>query len=278
MRWPRCRDSPASSAEAALAEQVAGLPEVTISEAAGVRYLHLGTPWVQGAMRIDDPLAIELEYVRRMMVWMLVRDGRAFAGAHAVQLGLGAGAITRFCSRRLKMRTTAVELNRQVVGACRQWFRLPPSSPGFEVLEMDAQRFVDDARRRATVDALCVDLYDHEAASPVLDSAAFYRACFELLADGGTMTVNLFGHNASFEASTRRIAAAFGAEAVRTVQPTKEGNTIVLAMKHVTLPGPDDLARRVENIETRWQLPARKWLRMLRPVAFAAAPAPPPPA
>ena len=38
-----------------------GLPEVTISESAGVRYLHLGTPWVQGAMRIDEPLEIELD-------------------------------------------------------------------------------------------------------------------------------------------------------------------------------------------------------------------------
>ncbi|MEO5843336.1 MAG: spermidine synthase, partial [Caldimonas sp.] len=238
------------------------LPEVTISESAGVRYLHLGTPWVQGAMRIDAPLEIELEYVRRMMVWMLSRDSAAFAGAHAVQLGLGAGAITRFCSRRLKMRTTAVELNRRVIDVCRQWFRLPAPAPGFEVLEMNAQRFVDDARRRGSVDALCVDLYDHEAASPVLDSAAFYRSCFDLLADGGAMTVNLFGSNASFETSTRRIAAAFGRDAVLTVQPTKEGNTIVLAMKHVTLPGRDELARRAENIETRWQLAARKWLRM----------------
>ena len=256
----------------------ADLPEVTISESAGVRYLHLGTPWVQGAMRIDDPLAIELEYVRRMMVWMLVRDATAFAGAHAVQLGLGAGAITRFCSKRLKMRCTAVELNPRVVDVCRQWFRLPPPSPGFEILGMNAQRFVDDPRRRATVDVLCVDLYDHEAASPVLDSAAFYRACFDVLAAGGVMTVNLFGHNASFETSTRRIVAAFGADAVRTVQPTKEGNTVVLAMKQVTLPGRDELARRAENIETRWQLPARKWLRMLRPVAPAAAPTPTPPA
>jgi spermidine synthase len=253
-----------------------GLPEVTISESAGVRYLHLGTPWVQGAMRIDEPLEIELEYVRRMMVWMLARESSAFAGAHAVQLGLGAGAITRFCSKRLKMRTTAVELNRRVIDVCRQWFRLPPSTPGFEVLEMNAQRFVDDARRRGTVDALCVDLYDHEAASPVLDSSAFYRACFELLADGGTMTVNLFGRDASFETSTRRIVAAFGRDHVLTVQPTKEGNTVVLAMKHVTLPGRDELARRAENIETRWQLPARKWLRMMRPVAPAAAPTQPP--
>ncbi len=259
-------------AEAAATE----LPEVTISESAGVRYLHLGTPWIQGAMRIDEPLVIELEYVRRMMVWMLAMDAAAFAGAHAVQLGLGAGAITRFCSKRLKMRTTAVELNPHVVAACRHWFRLPASAPGFEVLETDAQRFVDDERRRGTVDVLCVDLYDHEAASPVLDSGAFYRACFGLLAEGGVMTVNLFGHNASFETSTRRIAAAFGSERVLTLQPTKEGNTVVLAMKHVTLPARDELARRAENIETRWQLPARKWLRMMRPVAPAAMPIQPP--
>ena len=135
------------------------LPEVTISESAGVRYLHLGTPWVQGAMRIDDPLAIELEYVRRMMVWMLTRDGRV-ADAHAVQLGLGAGAITRFCSKRLKMRTTAVELNRRVIDVCRHGSGCPPSpasSPRHE-----CARFVDDARRRATVDVLCVDLDDHQ--------------------------------------------------------------------------------------------------------------------
>ncbi len=229
-------------------------------------------------MRIDDPLAIELEYVRRMMVWMLALDADSFAGAHAVQLGLGAGAITRFCSKKLKMRTTAVELNPRVIDACRHWFRLPAASAGFAVLEMDAGRFVADAARRGTADVLCVDLYDHEAASPVLDSAAFYRSCYELLSPGGVMTVNLFGHNASFETSTRRIAAAFGADGVLTLQPTKEGNTVVLAMKHVTLPGRDELAQRAENIETRWQLPARKWLRMMRPVAPAAAPTRPPPA
>ena len=49
----------------------------------------------------------------------------------------------------------------------------------------------------------------------------------------------------------------------------------MLAMKQVTLPARDELARRAENIETRWQLPAGKWLRMMRPVP-AAAPAPQP--
>ncbi|MGZ5912687.1 MAG: spermine/spermidine synthase domain-containing protein [Reyranella sp.] len=251
------------------------LPEATISESAGVRYLHLGTPWIQGAMRIDDPLAIELEYVRRMMAWTLLRDPAAVAGAHLVQLGLGAGTIARFCGRRMRMRVTVVELNDAVIGACRQWFRLPAPSATFDVVTMDAGRWVADPAHHGTADVLAVDLYDHEAASPVLDSAEFYRHCFEVLARGGVMTVNLFGRDASFERSIRRIAAAFGADAVRTMQPTKEGNTVVLAMKQVTFAALDELARRAENIETRWELPARKWLRMLRPAAGPGATDPP---
>jgi len=254
----------------------ASLPEVTISESRGVRYLHLGTPWIQGAMRIDAPLEIELEYVRRMMEWTLFREPAAVAGAHLVQLGLGAATIARFCSRQMKMRVTAVELNERVVAACRQWFRLPAPSDSFAVVTADAGAWVADPAHGGTADVLAVDLYDHEAASPVLDSAEFYRRCFDVVAPGGAMTVNLFGRDARFEKSTRRIAAAFGADAVCTVQPTKEGNTVVLAMKQVTFAPLDELARRAENIETRWQLPARKWLRMLRPAGGPAATHPAP--
>ena len=70
------------------------LAPATISEADGVRYLHLGTPWVQGAMRIRKPLALELEYIQRMMAWMLLRESTALTRGHAVQLGLGAAAVS----------------------------------------------------------------------------------------------------------------------------------------------------------------------------------------
>ncbi|MBV9890005.1 MAG: spermidine synthase, partial [Rhizobacter sp.] len=222
------------------------------------------------------PLAIELEYVRRMMAWTLFRDPAGIAGAHLVQLGLGAGSIARFASRRMRMKVTAVELNEAVVDACRQWFRLPAPSAGFAVVTADAGGWVADRAHRGVADVLAVDLYDHEAASPVLDSAEFYRHCLDVIAPEGVMSVNLFGRRASFDKSTRRIAAAFGADAVLTVQPTKEGNTVVLAMKQVTLAPLHELARRAENIETRWQLPARKWLRMLRPPAGLAATDPAP--
>jgi len=44
---------------------------VTFSEEGGVRYLHFGTEWVQGAMRLRKPDHIELEYAQQMMAWLL---------------------------------------------------------------------------------------------------------------------------------------------------------------------------------------------------------------
>jgi hypothetical protein len=36
------------------------LPEVNISEDGTSRFLHLDSPWVQGSMRLKDPLALDL--------------------------------------------------------------------------------------------------------------------------------------------------------------------------------------------------------------------------
>jgi spermidine synthase len=251
-------------------QPVQTLEPATVSEGGGVRYLHLGTPWIQGAMRVRKPQAIELEYVQRMMAWMLLRPGESLTEGHAVQLGLGAAAITKFCHTQLRMRTTAVELNDSVISACRLWFNLPPDDERLSVLHADAARYVERAAT-GSADVLCVDLYDHEAASPVLDDEVFYRGCHRLLADEGVMSVNLFGRDASFERSAARIEAAFGAGRVASLSPTKEGNTIVLAWKGFDLPERTTLAARAENIDTRFKLPATKWLRLLKPLASPAS-------
>lgn len=238
------------------------LAPATVSEHDGVRMLHLGTPWVQGAMRIARPQQIELEYVQRMMAWLLLRPD-APAG-HAVQLGLGAGTITRFCHQRLRWRCTAVEINPAVIGVCRLWFKLPPDDARLAVRQADAGAWVTDAANAGCADALCVDLYDHEAAAPVLDDEAFYRGCRGVLADGGVMSVNLFGRDVSFGRSAARIAAVFGEANLLMLKPTKEGNTIVLAWRGAERPARDALARRAEAIEARFGLPARKWLKLLQ--------------
>lgn len=238
----------------------------TLSEFDGVRFLHLDSIWVQGAMRIRKPDQLELEYIQRMCAWMLWRDEASLGAGHAVQLGLGAAALTRFCHGQLKMQTTAVEINPEVIAACRQWFRLPGNDPRLNVVNADAARWVQDDANLQTVDVLNVDLYDHDAAAPVLDDDAFYAACRGVLADGGLMTVNLFGRSASFARSALRIARAFGSDQVWSLAPTKEGNTIVVAARGVQVPHRDVLEQRAATIESRFKLPARKWLRLVRPL------------
>jgi spermidine synthase len=238
----------------------------TLSEFDGVRFLHLDSIWVQGAMRIRKPDQLELEYIQRMCAWMLWRDPAALGQGHAVQLGLGAAALTRFCHGQLKMQTTAVEINPEVIAACRQWFRLPTNDARLDVVNEDAGHWVAEDAHLQTVDVLNVDLYDHDAASPVLDDEAFYAACRGVLADGGLMTVNLFGRSASFARSALRIARVFGSDQVWSLAPTQEGNTIVVAARGVQVPHREVLEQRAANIESRFKLPAQKWLRLVRPL------------
>ncbi len=249
------------------AKTLADLPEVNFSDYGDVRFLHLGTEWVQGSMLRDAPYDIELEYVQRMMVGLLFMDAAAVAKKHAMQLGLGSAALTKFCYKKLRMKTTAVELNPQVIAACRLWFKLPRDDLRLHVIEADAAEEIQQARHQGSVDLLHVDLYDHEAAAPVLDSADFYAHCRGLLTDEGVMTVNLFGRDSSYVQSLTRIAEAFGPESVWTFRPTREGNTVVMAQREPTRPERAELLLRAGVIESRWDLPAKKWLRLFKPLA-----------
>lgn len=243
------------------------LPEVTVSEYAGVRALHLDSIWVQGAMRISKPLQLELDYVQRMMAPLLWLAPEQWRSGWAVQLGLGAAALTKFCHQVLQCpQTTAVELHPGVLAACRQWFALPPNDERLQVVLQDAATWVREPAHQGRVQLLHVDLYDHEAAAPVLDSAAFYADCRALLAPGGVMAVNLFGRRASFDGSCARLLEAFGPEAVWRLAATKEGNTVVVATRENALPDKAELQRRATNMKLALGIDAQRWLRGLKPV------------
>ena len=244
----------------------ANLPEVNFSDFGDIRYLHLGTEWVQGSMLLDAPYDIELEYVQRMMAGLLFMAPAAVPKKHAMQLGLGSAALTKFCYKKLRMKTTAIEINPQVVTACRVWFKLPRDDLRLQVIEADASLEIQQPQHAGMVDLLHVDLYDHEAAAPVLDSADFYAHCHDVLAEDGVMTVNLFGRDSSYEQSLEKIAEAFGPQAVWAFRPTREGNTVVLAQREPTRPDRAELLLRAGEVESRWGLPAKKWLRLFKPV------------
>ncbi|MDI9333099.1 MAG: hypothetical protein QM533_01855 [Cytophagales bacterium] len=255
------------SYEAYLVLTMKNFPDVTLSEYGGVRCLHLDSPWIQGTMTIKQPFAIELDYVRRMMAWLLFVSSASVKDRQALQLGLGASAITKCCYKVLGMKTAAIEINPQVITICREWFKLPPDNHRLEVVLADAAKEIKHARWLGAVDALAVDLYDQEAAAPVMDTQAFYQDCRALLTDDGIMTVNLFGRHNSFASSLDKMKQAFGADCLWAFQPTREGNTVVMAFRSKPEVAPDLLAQRADAIESRWELPAKKWLKLLKPVA-----------
>jgi spermidine synthase len=239
------------------------LPGVNFFDYGDMRFLHLGTPAVQGSMKISKPFDIHLEYQQRMMGWLLFADLDRVQHLHAMQLGLGAASLTKFCYLQLGMQTSAVELNPEVLNTCRLWFHLPQDNAKLRVVLADAAEAVGDSQWHGKVDALQVDLYDQEAARPVCDSQDFYRHCRQLLTDEGCMAVNLFGRAHNVEQSMQNITVAFGAQAVWQFKPTHAGNTIVLALKKARPLDKSALASQAQAIQTRWPLPAVKWVNSI---------------
>ena len=87
----------------------------------------------------------------------------------------------------------------------------------------------------------------------MLDDEAFYADCRNVLADGGVMSVNLFGRDASFARSQAVIGAVFGAGQVWSLRPTREGNTVRAGRARACVrPTAATLVQRAANIELRY--------------------------
>ena len=229
---------------------------VTLSEQDGVLFLHFGTEWVQGAMRIRKPDWPELEYAQQMMAWMLFID----APRAIVQLGLGAATLTKYCYRQFpEAQVTAVELNPSVIAICASMFKLPPEDERLRVLEMDAMDFVLDDANHDTIDALQCDLYDATARGPVLDTPEFYQACNACLTDRGVMTVNLFGDHPSFAKNIKAMRFAFAH--VICLPEVHDGNVVALCFRTKPDLDKDRLAARAAQIVAATKLPAKSWVK-----------------
>lgn len=234
----------------------------TLSEAGGIRYLHFGTEWVQGAMDIGEPPRLVLEYTRQMMAWLLFLDPpRSPQGIGT--LGLGAASLTRFCLKHTASRLRVVEWNPQVVAACHMFFRLPDQGRRLQVFLEDAAQWVAAPENHGTCSALMVDLYDADARGPVRDSVAFYGDCRKVLGDVGVLTVNLFGEHESFPRNIQNLDQAFDGRVV-LLPEIDAGNRVALAFAGPVLEiEASTLLSRAEDVESRYGLPARRWARAL---------------
>ncbi len=212
---------------------------IDISEQAGVRYLHFGSEWVQGAMRIHRPWALELAYTREMMAGLLLRDGLAELGAdgkpHApaawpgevLIIGLGAASLAKFVHRHCpQARITVVEIAPAVVAAARQFFKLPMEDERFGIEIGCGARWLETDPTR--YDYILVDGFDQHARAGALDTLPFYQQARQRLSEQGLLAVNLFGRARGFKASAGRLLQAFD-DRVLAFPSCDSGNVVAFA-------------------------------------------------
>lgn len=199
---------------------------IEVSEEAGVRYLHFGTEWIQGAMRIARPWSLELEYTREMMAALLLRPEHDWP-KNALIIGLGAGSVAKFLYRhRPAAQLTVVEINPEVVAVARQSFRLPDDPERMPIHIADGAVWM--AEQRARYDCILVDGYDHNARAGALATEQFYRDCRKRLTSRGLLVINLFGRSRNFRHQLERLRMAFSGRAL-AFPSSERGNAIAFA-------------------------------------------------
>ena len=199
---------------------------IEISEERGVRFLHFGSPWIQGAMRISSPWSLELEYTRDLMAPLLLRAGPEWP-ARVLQVGLGAASITRFLHRhRPAAKVTVVEIDPEVIAVARRHFRLPGENAQLRIVVGDGHELVATKERK--YDLIVVDGYDSKGRAGMLDSEPFYLNCRRRLTREGMVSVYLLTRTRGAGASVERMRRAFDGR-VLVLPPSEAGNTVVLA-------------------------------------------------
>ena len=199
---------------------------IDISEESGVRYLHFGSTWVQGAMRIARPWHLELEYTREMMASLLLRNDMRWP-RKVLLIGLGAASLTKFLYRNRPLsHLTIVEIEPSVIAAARQFFKLPEDNKRIHMVIGDGAEFVLGTDKK--FDLILVDGFNEHAHPGQLNTLPFYQACRSCLSPEGVMAVNLLGLSRGVLGGFTHILNAFEDRALM-FPSCESGNTIAFA-------------------------------------------------
>lgn len=231
---------------------------VEISEADGVRSMHLGSDTVQSSMKLADPYALALAYTRAMMAFLLFHP----RPRHVVHIGLGGGSLAKFTWKHFPdAKTTVVETDEKVVLVARQYFHVPPNGERFVVEVAEGSQWVP--AHPGCCDVLMVDGYDGVEQVEELCTADFYAAAAAALAPDGVLVVNLWSSDQRFDTYLQRIERAF--ESIACVPAERRGNVAVIAFR--TSPGKprwDDLRTAARALQSRYSLEFLKFVDGLR--------------
>ena len=197
---------------------------IDIRESEGVRTLHFGSEWVQGAMRVARPWNLELEYTRAMIFPLILCEEPP---ARILLIGLGAASLLKYLYRHCPhAHLTVVEIDPRVVQAARQFFRMPEDSKRITLVEGDGADFMGHASE--TYDLILVDGFDARARAGRLQGERFYRDYGRVLSTQGFLCANLLTRQRGYRSALSAWGAIFSGRTLHF--PTLDsGNGVVLA-------------------------------------------------
>ncbi len=201
---------------------------IDIREEAGVRTLHFGSDWIQGAMRIARPWALELAYTRDMMLALLFAEQEALVFPERVlQIGLGSASLAKFIHRYCPQTIqTIVEIDPAVRAVARQFFKLPEESRQLKVLIDDGALFIQ--KSASLFDVMFIDGFDTNAKAGALETCPFYQCCRARLAPGGILAINVVGGQRRMQHCARQLNLAFDQHTL-SLPACDSGNRILFA-------------------------------------------------
>ncbi|WP_293766277.1 polyamine aminopropyltransferase [uncultured Aquitalea sp.] len=238
---------------------VADMPEVEISEADGIRSLHLGSETIQSSMSLDEPADLVLSYSRAMMGFLLFNDDPR----HILQIGLGGGSFARFIDEYLPDAVSvAVDINPQVIAVARAYFELPEEGDFFEIVEADGADYVKIFR--GSTDAILVDGFDGLQIVDALTTESFFDDCRNALSPKGVFVANWWSGDKRYNAFIDRLLTVFEGRVIE-LPAASHGNVAVMAFRQSpTLTQWEALKKRADELEGRFGLEFGEFVQRLK--------------
>jgi len=214
----------------------------------------------QTEMRLDDPEALTAEYTRKMMGFLLFDA----LPKKILMIGLGGGALAKYCHRHLPTtQLTAVEIDPDVI-AMRADFYIPPDDARLKVINADGADYVAQmaaAGERANV--LLVDAYDEFGIAKSVVEREFAQNAKRILNANGVFVLNLVAEMQDCNRYVDSIRQVFGSPVIMIAMKQVE-NQVVFAGNELFDPNRIPLVlRNAEQIEARLGLPFSTLLRHL---------------
>mgnify|MGYP000067648655 CR=1 FL=1 len=222
---------------------------VEVSEADGIRSMHIGSVTIQSSMNINSPYSLELDYTQAMALVTLFLNNPS----EILFIGLGGGTMQKFFHRAFtKSKLTVLEVNPQVINIAKHFFRLPKESSRFKIIEGDGINYI--ASTDCKYDLFLSDAFEEYGLPETFCTLTYFESCKKILSDDGIFVINLWGSDPKTPIYINRIMDVFNQQ-VFYVQSDKPGNIIVFGFNYL-LPSLKESAvkKKLKLLERKFNL------------------------